>query len=170
MKRAVRTLHAALLLGALPCAACRDKEPPPAAATSSGPERPVDHLAKGELIDGETKAFGLVLPRGLTIVTKITNEVSGETEAPPEHVANYFRARVGDGKITVGTTSTQFARVRPKADPSRELDIRVELTKNGSRVDVIDVTRPDAPAPTSSAEALKPLKLGPNGRPSKQLE
>lgn len=153
-------------------AGCREKTEPPAPAASAAPPRqgPVDHLAPGELIDGEGLAFGLALPRGLTVVSRISGKITGETEAPPEHVANYFRARVADGKITVGTTSTQFVRVRAKANPSRELDIRVEQTRNGSRVEVMDVTRPTGPTPSSSAEALKEVGLDPNGKPSKQME
>ncbi len=152
----------------LGCQKKADDTPVPIAAVPSS--RPVDHLAPGELIDGDMKAFGLPLPRGLTVVTTMTSQISGETESPPEHVANYFRARVADGKITVGTTSTHFAHVRAKANPARELEIRVELTKNGSRVDVLDVTRPPGPPPSSSAEALKQLGLSPSGRPSKQMQ
>ncbi|HRG97097.1 MAG TPA: hypothetical protein PLR99_12670 [Polyangiaceae bacterium] len=168
--RAALTLAWATCLGAL--AGCGKSEPPPPAATTAtpAPKGPVDHLAPGELIDGEARAFGLPLPRGLSIVSQVSGQITGETEAPPEHVSNYFRARVGGGKITVGTTSTMFARVRAKADPAKELDIRVEQTRNGSRVDIMDVTRPAGPVPTSAAAALKEVGLDPAGRPAKQME
>ncbi len=167
--RATLTLAWATCLGAL--VGCGKSEPPPPVTTATAPApKPVDHLAPGELIDGEARAFGLPLPRGLSIVSRISGQVTGETEAPPEHVSNYFRARVGGGKITVGTTSTMFARVRAKADPAKELDIRVEQTRNGSRVDIVDVTRPAGPVPTSAAAALKEVGLDPAGRPAKQME
>ena len=165
-----RASLAALTLACAGALGCSKSEPPPPTVTTALPARPVDHLAPGELIDGEAQAFGLSLPRGLSIVGGISGQITGETEAPPEHVSNYFRARVADGKITVGTTSTMFARVRAKANPSRELDIRVEQTPNGSRVDIMDVTRPAGPAPTSAAAALKEVGLDPAGRPAKQLE
>lgn len=169
LPRAAVTLACATWVGAL--AACGKTEPPPPAATTAPATKgPVDHLAPGELIDGEARAFGLPLPRGLSIVSQISGQLTGETEASPEHVSNYFRARVGGGKITVGTTSTMFARVRAKADPAKELDIRVEQTRNGSRVDIMDVTSPAGPVPTNAAAALKEVGLDPAGRTVKQME
>lgn len=165
-----------LLLGAgLSVASCKKPEPvvdADAAGMQVPAPKPPDHLAPGELVPGETLAFGIPLPRGVTVETRTSHGFIGSTYDPPEHVANYFRARVADGRILVGTTQTQFVRVRAKADPTRELDIRVQALKNGTHVEVDDVTPPQTgPVPTSNAEAFKRAGLTPEGKPDpKQLQ
>ncbi len=135
---------------------------PPASATASS--KPVDHLAQGELLESDQKVFGLALPRVLRVTQRNMGRVVGSSDSSPEHLANFFRARVGGGKILVGSTSTQFLHVRPRADPSRELDIRVEQEKNGTHVNILDVTTPPFPTPTSAAEARKQAGLTPDGK------
>lgn len=163
-----------LLLGAgLSVASCKKPEAvvDADAAMQVPAPKPPDHLAPGELVPGETLAFGIPLPRGVTVEARTSHGFVGTTYDPPEHVANYFRARVGDGRILVGTTQTQFVRVRAKADPTRELDIRVQALKNGTHVEVEDVTSPQLPVPTSKAEAFKRAGLTPEGKPDpKQLQ
>lgn len=150
---------------------CKKPDPPaePMVAAQTAP-KPVDHLGPGELVESDVKAFGVVLPRSFTITNRLTTQVSGEILAQPESVANYFRARVGDGKITMGTTSTSFSHVRPRTEPSRIVDIRVEKSRNGTRVEVLEVTPPpEGPAP-SQAEVLKKVGLSPSGRPDPQMQ
>jgi hypothetical protein len=160
---------ASFALAATSCS--KDPDPPAPVQVPQAPPKPVDHLAVGELVESDVKAFGLPLPRSFLVITRITQQVSGEVAAQPEDVANYFRARVGSGKITVGTTSTTFSHVRPKADPKRTLDVRVEKAKNGTRVDIFEVIVVDeGPTPTTQADALKKVGLGPNGRPDPQLQ
>ena len=160
---------ASLVLATASCG--KEPDPPPPAPVPKALPKPVDHLAAGELVESDVKAFGLPLPRSFQVTTRLTLQTSGEIAAQPEDVANYFRARVGDGKITVGTTSTTFSHVRPKADPKRTLDIRVEKAKNGTRVDVFEVILVDeGPPPTTQADALKKVGLSPNGRPDPQMQ
>ncbi len=140
--------------------------PPPSPKASS---LPVDHVAPGELLEGNLVLFGLTMPRGFRIVTKLTTSTAGEMDAPPEDLANYVRARVGDGKVTMGSTSTQFSHVRPRADPKRVLDIRVEKQKAGSRLEVVDVIVVGE-VPKSQADALNKAGLTPQGRPDPQLQ
>ena len=86
-----------------------------------------------------------------------------------EDLANYVRARVGDGKVTMGSTSTQFSHVRPRSDSKRVLDIRVEKHKAGSRLEVVEVIVVDE-VPKTQADALNKAGLTPGGRPDPQLQ
>lgn len=151
---------------------CKKTEPPPPDATASQAPAPSfsDHVGPGELFEGDIKAFGLPMPRGFVAVTHLTYMLSGELPAPPENVANFIRARVGDGKITMGSTSTFFSHVRPRNDPTRTLDIRVEKVRNGTRIDVAEVLGLNEPVPSSQAEALKKAGLQPSGRPDPQMQ
>jgi hypothetical protein len=161
-----------LLLGAcLMVASCKKAEPVVDAGVLPPAPKAPDHLAPGELVPGETVVFGLPLPRGVAVVAHTSHGIVGNTYDPPEHVANYFRARVADGRIQVGTAQTQFLRVRAKTDPSRVLDIRVEAVKSGTHVEVEDVTAPptDGPVPTSNSEAFKRAGLTPDGKPSPKM-
>lgn len=161
-----------LLLGAcLTVASCKKAEPVVDAGVLPPAPKAPDHLAPGELVPGETVVFGIPLPRGVAIVTHTSHGVVGSTYDPPEHVANYFRARVADGRIQVGTTQTQFLRVRAKSDPARLLDIRVQALKGGTHVEVEDVTPPpmEGPIPTSNAEAFKRAGLTPDGKPNPKM-
>jgi len=149
---------------------CKKTEPPPPPPAPSAPPKPVDHVAPGELLEGTESAFGLVLPRDTQVTGRLTRQTTGEIYAPPENVANYVRARVGDGKITMGTTTTTFSSVRPKADPTRVIDVRVERTRSGSRLDVMEVVVTSEPPPPTKAGALKKAGLQANGRPDPQMQ
>jgi len=156
----------------LGASACKQDEPPPPAPVAPPPApKPVDHVAADELLESTTLAFGLPLPRGFITQTKLSSSLIGEVTAPPEYVANYVRARVGDGKITMGSTSTTFSHVRPRAAPNRTLDVRVEKVKNGSRLEIVEVVviAPEL-LPKTQPEALKKAGLGPNGRPDPQMQ
>lgn len=156
------------LLALLALAACKRGEtqesPAPAPAPAAASVKPVDHLAPGELVESDQKAFGLVLPRAMRVDRRLMGRVIGSSASSPEDLSNFFRARVGGGKILVGTTTTQFLRVRAVADPSRELDIRVEASRADTQIDIVDVTAPPTLVPTSSAEARKQVGLAPDGK------
>ena len=150
--------------------ACKDPPPSPPPAPQT-PPKPVDHLGPGEMVESDAKAFGLLLPRGMVVTLRMTSQISGEVSAQPENVANFFRARVADGKITVGTTSTNFSHVRPKDDPQRLLDIRVEKAKTGTHVEILEVApTPAGPPPANQAEALKRSGLSASGQPDPQMQ
>lgn len=159
---------AASTLAAVP--ACKKTEPPaPPEPVKPAPSY-VDHVGPGELVEGTTSAFGLPLPRTFATTATLTYQVSGEVQATHEMVANYVRARVGEGKITMGSTSTAFSHVRPRADPKHTLDIRVEGGKTGTLLVVAEVQLPSEPVPTTKDDALRKAGLGPSGRPDRQMQ
>ena len=166
----MRILEVTLVALALCHAACNSKDEPRAAAkpvaSAPVPAPPVDHLAESELVEGKLKAFALTLPRNVSIRYAFPDDVLVEGDVAPEPLANYVRARVRDGTITVGATGTTFERVKVPAEPTRELRIRVTQGR-GSRtaMDVRDVTPPVVPDPGNDVDRWKQAGLQPNGRP-----
>jgi hypothetical protein len=134
-------------------------------STSASAPVPVDHLAKGELLEGSEKALTVVLPRDLHVDNAFVQVVYASGNASPEDVANYFRARVRDGSVTPGASATLFENVRVPATPNVILRIRVQPGANGlgSSVEVRDVTPPPAVDLPDEESRWRAAGLQPNG-------
>ena len=152
----------ALLLGAFACK--REEELPvlPAASASAVPT-PVDHLAPGELLEGNEKAFELSLPRGMHVDGAFVDVVYASGTVPSDGLANYVRARVRDGKVVTGATGTVFDRVRLPAAPDVELAIYVRPAPQGSSLEVRNVTPVRSPDLPNEDERWKAAGLKPGG-------
>jgi hypothetical protein len=138
-----------------------DHAPPPPPSA-----KPVDRLAPGELIPGDKNAFGIVLPRDVK-VDQVFHDVfftSGPVNA--SDLANYVRPLVKDGTVNVGATATVFDQVRPVADPSHLLFVRIYAGPmgRGARMEVRDVTPPPLSSAPSPEERWKQLGLSPQGK------
>jgi hypothetical protein len=151
---------------ALLVVACRRHEaagiaadPPPSAA-------PVDHLAPGELIAGEKRAFTIVLPRDLNVDQVLTDVVFASGLVSASDLANYVRGRVRDGTVSVGATATIFDQVKAVDDPGRTLFIRIfpGPSGRGARIEIRDVTPPVSPSLSSTAERWRQFGLDPDGK------
>jgi hypothetical protein len=154
------------LLLLLAAAACRGKEEKlPPHPTWGEPPKPVDHLAKNELVEGNQTALGLVLPRDLKIVSGSREAVVARGDVAPELVANYIRARVGGGKVTLGAAQTRFERVRVLKAPGPELAIRVGTSRFARcEIEVTDVS-PAPEVPGDQAAKFKAANIGQDGTP-----
>lgn len=128
---------------------------------------PVDHLAENELLEGDAKAFGLVLPRGVSIAHGFDDLVIGTGDVPADKVANYIRQRVKDGKITVGARATVFEGVKIPTAPDLELAVRVEPLNgyDGVRIEVRRLTMPKAEVLPDEESRWRAAGLKPNGQP-----
>ncbi len=117
-------------------------------------------------MEGKQKAFALFLPRDVTIERTFADEVIAHGEMEPEAVANYVRARVREGTVTVGAMVTTFERVKLPAEPARELRIRVSPGR-GYRTTVVvrDITPPVIADPGNETDRWKQAGLLPNGQP-----
>ncbi len=150
------------------CGGCRKDEPNTVdlvpTALASAP--PVDHLAKGELIEGTDKALTVVLPRDLHVDNAFVRVVYASGAASPEDVANYFRARVRDGSVTPGASATLFENVRVPAAPDVLLRIRVQPREDGvgTSVEIRDVTPPPSLNLPDDESRWKSAGLKPNGQ------
>lgn len=161
-----RAWLAAAFIGLLVDCKAKGTDPDEARGPVPAASTPVDHLLPGQLIEGKEKAFALGLPRELKVERRFETAVHASGPLSPEDVANFFRARVRDGKITVGATSTKFDKVRVPAEPDRELSIRVEsgAGERRCRVVVEDITPPKLPDLPDEAARLKAAGFSPTGK------
>ena len=138
-------------------------ELPPVVATAQE-AKPLDHLAKGELLPGSERAFALVLPRGFSVRARFAGSVLGEGQATAVDLARYVAAQVKDGSARVQPQQASFDGVRAQDEPSRMLRIRIEETAPGfCQVQVNDETPPPDRG-GDVAERLKRIGRTPDGK------
>jgi hypothetical protein len=127
---------------------------------------PIDHLAPDELVEGRESALGLKLPRDLKTTVTTNERVIAEGHIDAERVANYVRARVKDGKMTVGASSTTFESVHLLADPKRLLGVKIAATRGTAYLEVWDMTpKPKEPDPGNDVERWRKAGFKPDGTP-----
>lgn len=146
--------------------ACGKEETTVTIPAPSASVAPVDHLAEGELLEGDAKAFGLTLPRGVKIVGGFDDLVIATSDVvPADKCANYVRQRVKEGKITVGAQATVFERVKTPGAPDLELSVRVEPSNGyeGVKIELRRLTQPKAEVLPNDEERWKAAGLKPNG-------
>ena len=87
-------------------------------------------------------------------------------QVDPMQLANYLRAQVKGGSISVGAAATLFDRVTVPANPRRLLRIRVDAASQGraARLEVRDVTPVPVPSASSEAERWRQVGLTPDGQ------
>lgn len=160
------TLAAGLFL--VGCA--KREEPQAAPVVDAGAKKPtpVDHLAPGELVEGNEKVFALALPRVMHVDRAFDDSAYVSGPAAPEAVTKYIEARVRDGKVTENREGHLFENVRVPGE-SRLLEIIVEKNPAGSgtRVRLRDVTPPPPPKdqPADEEGRWRAVGLKPNGEP-----
>lgn len=130
---------------------------------------PADSAQKGQLLEGKEELFGVRLPYEWTIVSRSSKSGVAMGPGKPEDVANYLRARVKNGSVNVGASSTRFVKVNVPAEPKRELSIGVEQDQRGgarSRLTVEDTTPAPEPPPDKRdpASRMESVGLSPNGK------
>lgn len=142
------------ILAGMALGACRDGAPPPApserlTATATA-TTPVDHVDTHELPEGTEAAFGLPIPRAMSVEQRFPDAVRARGDLPLDAVANYVRARVVADRVETGPAKTVFSQVTLRASPNRML--RVEVVRLADRTELLvrDVTRPPA------SDAVKP--------------
>jgi hypothetical protein len=173
MRRVLRTFPIAAALVALAAVfpACRKAHEESKAHGGDAPEEPsrppVDHLAPGELLEGQARAFELVLPRAMSIDHAFVDVVYASGPVPVESLARYVRARVRDGAMRPNGESFVFDGVRVPDNPKRLLRIRVEPRTSGrvgADLEIRDVTPPEATAHDDEASRWREVGLTPDGR------
>jgi hypothetical protein len=156
-------LGLAVLLFLAGCGRHDDAAPtaPPAPSAT-----PVDSLGPGELIPGDKRAFGLLLPRDVKVDQALTEVIFASGPVSASDLANYVRARVRDGTVGIGATATVFDQVRAVDDPTRLLFIRIISgpSGRGARIEVRNVTPRVAPELPNDVERWKQFGAGPDGK------
>ena len=127
---------------------------------------PVDRLAPGELVPGDQRAFGIALPKDVKIDQALPEVVFASGPVSASDLANYVRARVGDGTVSIGATATVFDQVKPAGDPAHVLYVRIFSGPGGrgARVEVRNVTPRPLPDLPNAAERWKQFGLSPEGK------
>ncbi len=130
---------------------------------------PADSAQKGQLLEGKEEIFGVRLPYEWTVVSRSSRSGVAMGPGKPEDVANYVRARVKNGSINVGASSTRFVKVTVATEPKRELSIGVEPDARGgarSRLTFEDTTPAPEPPPDKRdpASRMESVGLSPNGK------
>lgn len=154
-------------------AGCRSEPAPPAperTLTARSDEAPVDHTLPGELTEGTETAFGLRLPRGMTVSAAFATAVFAKGNLAPEHVANYVRQRVTSERVETGPSKTLFLGAKlsraglAAADLGRVL--RIDVVNQGGLTEL--VVRDETPAPIpqgkSQDDILRQYGFGPDGK------
>jgi hypothetical protein len=158
-------LALALALGVSACSSCKRK-------TDAGPkneEAPPDRLAPGEVVEGAERAFGLPLPRASKVAARFATSAHVKSTVTPEQLANFVRARVKEGTVTQGTSSTKLENVIPRDDKNKRLTIEVRPLHGGdgtrSEMVVRDTTPPPLdPTLKTDEERWKKAGLTPEGK------
>ncbi|MEZ4446801.1 MAG: hypothetical protein R3B72_47420 [Polyangiaceae bacterium] len=160
----VLALGACLSAGCL-SAGCLSEDPPPQRVLPMGVlgDHPIDTTKKGELGEGTAEAFGLRLPRGLTVESKSTEAMVAVGRLRLEDVSNYLRPRLAGGEVETGPTKTLFKQAKVKGG-DREVDVTLSLVRRGLRVMVVDRTRLPAPEGISTEEWWRRSGLTPDGK------
>ncbi len=127
---------------------------------------PVDSLAPGELVSGTAKAFAIVLPRDLHIDQALTDVIFASGPVNAADLANYVRARVREGDVSVGATATIFDKVKSIDAPNRLLSIRIFSGPmgRGAHIEIRDVTPHPPPDLPNEESRWKQVGLSPDGR------
>lgn len=145
---------------------CRRREEPSEPPEWQQPRPPVDSLARNELAEGPDKAFGLVLPRQLKVTQRFADVWTAEGDVTVEAMSAYVRARVVDGKATVGASSSVFDQVRTTPDSNRRLRVRIEPAWAGHacKVEVRDVTPAKLPPLATEEDRWREVGMTPQGK------
>ncbi len=170
--RRLRRAGVLLVLG-LSVGACKNDDVTVVGAASAQPAAsavPVDHLAKGELLEGSAKAFGLVLPRGVRIDAAFSDVVYASGPVDDEAAVKYVRARVREGKLVrpdfAGDGRTTFDHVKIPAMPDKEFVVRVGPAVGAvaaTKIEIRDVTPVKAPNLPDDGARWRNAGLTPTG-------
>jgi hypothetical protein len=151
-------------------AACDDASAPDASAprkSASARAKPVDHLAPGELKQGKERAFGLVLPEGMKVISRFDDAVHARGRFPPQDIANYVRKQVHVKRVELGAARTIFPHARIQGgSPERQYRIEVvNLGRGETKLEVFDTTPPPNTRGLTEAERWRRAGFNPDGTP-----
>ncbi|MDI1445471.1 hypothetical protein [Polyangium sp. 6x1] len=165
MKHALLCAAAALVL----LSGCRGESErrAPAPASSAAPAPRPDQLAPGELAEGTVDAFGLKLPRAMTVTAQFPDAVFARGSVRAEDVTTYVKERVVSARVASEPPKTvlQGATAKSAPAPARVLDIEIFMRDDHTEIVVRDVTRPPAKDGLTEEERWRELGLTPQGQP-----
>lgn len=157
-----RLIALALVLSAA-CASCSSCK----RTQDTKRDKPPDHLAPDEVVEGKEVVYGLPLPRAATVKARFASSVHVVSPLTAEELSNFVRKRVKGGKVTPGATSTVLDGITPRDDVNKRLSIDIRGLKSPdgmrSEMTVRDTTPPPLEPGLSDEERWKRAGLRPNG-------
>lgn len=148
---------------------CGRRSPRPLATSTAAPvgeaELPSDHALPTELAEGDARAFGLPIPRRMTITGRYEDMISASGDVPAEMVANYVRRRVIAAHVETGPSKTVFDRATTRDKPGKIMRIDVIARSGATDIYVRDQSTPAAADKLTPDERWKQLGLKPDGTP-----
>lgn len=161
-----------LLVAAAIAPGCKRRSPPGpppglavAASASAAAPLPADHALPGELAEGAEKAFGLNLPRRMSVTARFPDAVFAQGDVAPDLVASYVRDRVLAAKIEADPVKTIFLRATSRAEPGRVMRIDVVGRGGATELFVRDETQAPAKEGLTTEQRWRELGLSPDGKP-----
>lgn len=131
-------------------------------------QKPLDHLAPGEAVEGKEQVHGLPLPRLSQIAARLASSTHVTSQLSPEELINFLRARVKEGTVTTGASSTTLVNVIPRNDANKRLTIEVRVARAGDGTRSEMIIRDTTPAPVepglSDEQRMKKAGLTPDGK------
>ncbi len=132
-------------------------------------DRPIDTTEPNEIAEGDTLAFGLVLPRELRIQAQAQDVTYAIGKLPFEALANYVRDRVIPTRVDTGPAQTVFVDAIVKRDPKHVVQVEVRAKRGRVELVVRDRTPKPAEKGLTEAERWRRAGLTPDGRPIEKL-
>jgi hypothetical protein len=127
-------------------------------------EKPVDHLAPGELAEGSQTAFGVTLPRDLQVRESYVDVVTATGPVSVHALVRYLAARLEGGSLREGAEAATFEHVAARSKPEPELLVRVTSVLGGSRLEMHKVTHLPASSLPDEASRWRQVGLTPQGK------
>jgi hypothetical protein len=124
---------------------------------------PVDTTIPGELPEGTIVAFGLKLPRRMTVIAQMDDSLFAVGAMRLEHVSNYIRSRVDAEKVETGPSKTVFREAKVRGG-DKTVEVEVSLVSRGVQVVVRNKTRKPAAEGLSEKQRWERVGLTPDGK------
>jgi hypothetical protein len=125
---------------------------------------PVDHLGEGELLEGPAQAFGVALPRGISVDSAFARAVLASGRGSVASLTKYLQARLVGGEFRDGPESATFEHVQSPAQPGADLRVQIRSWGSGVTVEFRDVTLQPAPDLPNEAARWRQVGLTPDGK------
>jgi hypothetical protein len=142
-----------------------DGRPPSGTLAPLASTPPADHLGKDELIEGPERAFGVALPRGLTVEQRYPDTVYASGPMTVHALVLYFGPRLQGGSLRESATVATFDRVSaPGLQPNTELTLHLAVAVNKTTVAISATTYPPAPVLPDEPSRWRQVGLTPTGK------
>jgi hypothetical protein len=133
----------------------------------AGEATPTEHLAPGELVEGNVVVFGLKMPRDLQIDRRYADAAYGSASASVGSVGAYFQQRVRDGRVTNTLNESVVENAAVPGQPGLRVEIRVAYapTTGMTDVEIRDVTPVVDNLPKDDTARWRAAGMTPEGKP-----